>query len=374
MRKKRKSWFDEYDNKYQWLIEKCKHSSVYEAKKFNKIKQNEINEILMSFESIPNAYTLYRIIEIVSLNDNAINAYEQYKIAKKTNDKYTIILLTQGKNAAENHRLNVLNHLKKRGKSINPHCDEYYNAKGIFDQNEIDELKIKYKHGIGESLKSARASSKRNYESHVYNPYIEEFWLYRGYSHIESEDKINEMLKKTNCSLESMIDRHGEEIGCKLYNETKIKRKNTLVERYGRTNGFMPRVSKKSVKFFIPIYKFIRKLGIPRDDIHWGISGSREYVLNSNDSIHFYDFTIKSLKVIIEFNGLLFHPRGNILEWTSPLISDPIKKYENDQLKKQKTIDAGFNFIEIWEDDDLLIKQMEIKKTLYDLYNGSGKI
>lgn len=86
----------------------------------------------------------------------------------------------------------------------------------------------------------------------------------------------------------------------KLYLELKEKRTNIVP--FGKA-------SKESLKLFIPLYKYLRKNNILREDIYFGISGSNEYFLRSMKDKLFckYDFTILSHKLIIEYDGIYWH-------------------------------------------------------------------
>lgn len=55
---------------------------------------------------------------------------------------------------------------------------------------------------------------------------------------------------------------------------------------------------------FIPLYKILRKKGMSRDDVSWGIFGSKEFRIYLDKRGHYrYDFTIHSKKIIIEYDG-----------------------------------------------------------------------
>ena len=61
------------------------------------------------------------------------------------------------------------------------------------------------------------------------------------------------------------------------------------------------------------MYKHLRKNGIDKSDIYWGIQGSNEYRLyDINKKIFFmYDFTVLSHKLIIEYDGIRWHTEMN---------------------------------------------------------------
>lgn len=141
------------------------------------------------------------------------------------------------------------------------------------------------------------------------------------------------------------IKRYGPELGPELHKEKTIK---------CCTNN---RVSKESIQFFLPIYKFFRNSGIKRNEIYWGISGSSEYFLHEkyNNKIFWYDFTIPKLKLIIEFHGTRYHPNPNWdkHKWNKWELfgHNANEKREFDIFKKTLAEKNGYTLIEIWSDE-----------------------
>ena len=86
-----------------------------------------------------------------------------------------------------------------------------------------------------------------------------------------------------------------------------------------------------SLKIFIPLYKQLGRLGVDRKFIHLGVKGSREYVINTGENVYFYDFTIKNVKIICEFNGLMYHVR-DLSSFKSPFVKNPLKKSNSSRL------------------------------------------
>lgn len=117
------------------------------------------------------------------------------------------------------------------------------------------------------------------------------------------------------------------------------------------------KASRESLKVFIPLYKFARKtLELSPEDIHWGIEGSSEYKLyDSNLSrVYYYDFSIPSYKLLIEFNGVAFHPKSQFDEWESPYSKENAASiYQKDQNKRDCAASLGYNLLTIWSDESV---------------------
>jgi hypothetical protein len=123
--------------------------------------------------------------------------------------------------------------------------------------------------------------------------------------------------------------------------------------------GYDPRLhlfgkaSKESLKVFNPLIEWCIESGIESDDILIGVDNKSEFFLKSNN-IYFYDFTIRSKRIIIEYNGIAFHAKPSQLEsndWFSPFTRE--NAYDNikrSKIKYQLAKDKGFEVFEIWSD------------------------
>lgn len=213
------------------------------------------------------------------------------------------------------------------------------------------------------------------------------YWLKMGYS---LEDAKLMLAKRQNTiSIESLIDVYGEIDGTIRYLKNIDRLKYTssrkyYIDKYGHIEGNekyddrlkkrivpMSKSSKEAYHFFIPIYKFLRKNGIEKNDIYWGIGHSNEWFINTNGSIFFYDFTIPKLNIILEYNGIKFHPKS---EWDLEKREKWKCLYSNinyddkikiDDIKRKNAIDNNFEYIEVFSDDDIIYKQNMIIDILY---------
>ena len=123
--------------------------------------------------------------------------------------------------------------------------------------------------------------------------------------------------------------------------------------------GYDPRLhlfgkaSKESLKVFEPVIDWCLENGIDYDDIFIGIDEKSEFFIKS-DNIYFYDFTIRSKKIIIEYNGVSFHAKPSQLEsndWFNPFTKEnAYDNIEKSKIKYQVAKDKGFEIFEIWSD------------------------
>ena len=175
-------------------------------------------------------------------------------------------------------------------------------------------------------------------------------------------------------TLENFIRRDGELEGTAKYEKWKKSTSRTLenfqktygieegAERYKnyRSNfgGAFGEASKESLLIFEPIAKYLTELGFG-EELYYGIDGKKEYFLydTKNDNFYLYDFTIRSAKIIIEYNGLAYHPCKNRLtesewdKWKEPYSKmSANEKFEKDHAKIKFAEKQGFKVLVIWSD------------------------
>jgi len=206
------------------------------------------------------------------------------------------------------------------------------------------------------------------------------------------ETSINEYeyrLKQVNNSIENLIKKYGKEVGLnrhknrvnkyiETYNSNPNKEKinkskaitiDNLFKKYNDINiatkkyeDWIKKVtvpicsaSKESLILFNPLIDIlINEFSIDFDDIYIGIDNKNEYFIKEKNKIYFYDFTIRSKKIIIEYNGVAFHPKNENSTWINPF---DIRISSKDAFYRQKNkldlaIKNGFNIFEIWSDEE----------------------
>lgn len=166
------------------------------------------------------------------------------------------------------------------------------------------------------------------------------------YGETEGRIKYNHSCKSRGCTLENCIRLYGNN-GAEIYNERKARMMENLTT-----------YSKESIKYFIPLYKRLRKCGIKKDDIFWGIHPQGEYFLRDQENIYFFDFTIPKLKIIIEYNGQVFHPKEHQHDFISPYGILYEDAWNKDILKKELAINHDYTYIVIFSDELPTIDQL----------------
>lgn len=186
-----------------------------------------------------------------------------------------------------------------------------------------------------------------------------QYWMDLGYSRedartiLEEEYFFNSYVAPT---LEGYIKRYGEEEGTLKFSEVCKKRIATKRERYG-TAFIYTRVSKESIRVFTPLLEYLYEKGYDKTRIY-GIN-SKEYFIRTEDEIFFYDCVILDKKIIIEYNGSLWHVNPNVVTRFAPFLDKELT-IEKDRRKREIAEANGFTFYVIWDTDNCQEKIQEI--------------
>lgn len=280
--------------------------------------------------------------------------YEYFQIYCSTNKMYEKLLVRYGKERAEEYR----DKLSVRSKNKKPSgllTKDYWISRG-FSEEEAKEKVKKEARGVG-----AKAKRKKwiKGERAKQQKHSKQYWLSRGYTEEETEELRKPYLLKISSSLEGYKHRNECEVAAeKLYNERHKKRLKTLLDRYG-TTVITARTSKESLKFFVPLYKELRKNGFKKEDFMWGISGSKEFTTRYDNKNYMYDFCILSKKIIIEYNHVFWHPHEDH-RFENPFLTET-EALEKDLLKRFIVEKMGFTVYYVWnfEDKETKIKQLK---------------
>lgn len=248
---------------------------------------------------------------------------------------------------------------------------------------------VKYKDGSANySIEDVVKKSNSTKVENSSNNTTIEYYLNKGLSLPDAQEALSE--RQNNFTLEKCIERHGADLGPEIWrnrqerwqhtinskpkheiDQINAKKGNTreqLVEKYGeeKTKEILEkrytkfgRSSKESFRFFIKLYKKARKIGIKREDIFLGTKKCNEYWIH-NESFFSYDFTIKSIKMIIEYHGTAFHPKVGDYNWKSPFGKTYEEMIVIEEAKQKAAINAEFSYYVIWSDEDLDMKLNEM--------------
>lgn len=221
-------------------------------------------------------------------------------------------------------------------------------------------------------IRRGESSSAVDARMRIKNHNCPEYWTSRGFSGLEAE-KLAAASADTN-SLQAKVRRHGMDGGTTKYAETKQRLSAAWSPRsaYGQKFGS----SAQANRFFRRLYKYVRRLGYLRDDVMCD-SNRGELYIRSGARIMFYDFCVRPLKLIIEFNGEHVHPNTDALStidfanWTHAYDKRSAQEVlEADQEKVYCAEEMGYNILSVWsKDHDNFSKATNFIRTHYDCQN-----
>ena len=299
----------------------------------------------------PTAKQVILLIDILKTYECSIDeAYLKFVGYYAATSKYQKTLLRFGQDRADLYKTNMLQRARPQA-PVSVYQIDYW-----VDRHEMSEPDAKLK--ISE-LQKLNAEKRGPYLTHQNSGNLE-YYTHRGFSVedsvLEREKHLDEKCYMRNLNLLS-DDEHIK------FMQRYVDAKETKIRKYG-TNVFGGIVSKESLLFFIKLYKLLRRKGISRDDIYWGIKGSKEFATKSEGLNYLYDFTIRSKRIIIEYNGTYWHPRSDI-SWRNSLYTYDVG-IEKDQRKMSVANNIGFSVYYVWSDDD---QESKIKQLMEIIFN-----
>lgn len=335
--------YKDYENKLDWLKRNKKFSFYFDNEFFVK-NTNYIKNYLETLTKQPTSSQFRTIALLCDLSllytDEIEEKYKEYKKEISTKKKLEI---RYGKD-----RVFIFEEKLKNRPKVNRVT--YWNV-GYWVDRGLTEDEAKKKISEIQSENSKRGKSKiTNYK--ILNPLSVEYWKHLGYADKDEIERLRRpYLDKCTNRLSRYIEKYGEEKGLEVFQNGIKRRHQTMLERYGAKVP-VAGVSKESLRFLIKVYRILRKNGIDKNDVVWGISGRKEFVLTDFDKkkSYFYDFVIKSKKAIIEYNNLFWHPREGE-EWRG--FADYNEAMDSQKLKEKLAISRGYKVYYVWNDDDL---------------------
>lgn len=222
------------------------------------------------------------------------------------------------------------------------------------DSKQTEEKYIK-KYGEEEGSKKWEELCTKKRENSVFTT---SYWLKKGYSEEESEIMRKEFHKMNlnTSSVDYWIS--------KGMSEQEAVNKVRAI--YYKKRVAFSKASGESLKFFKTLLKYLKFENL---EYRIGVKGNSEFSIYCKEEkkLYFYDLTIPSINLIIEYNGERFHPNPNKLskeEWKSwkayrfqknvldEIIVDADTAHKNDLYKNHLAERNGFEVFTVWSSDD----------------------
>jgi hypothetical protein len=297
------------------------------------------------------------LVDIINRHgyDKSIHFLDKYTHSDNVRNK---LYLRYGEDRVKEYDEKLKNRPKPE-KIISCWNKEYWIAKGF--PEDIAKVKVGEKQRYNQSKR--RVNSYRDTKKKL--KWCVDYWTDLGYN-VDEANLLRSRYFSLN-TLEGFTSRHGDKSGEKKYFAYIEKYKKSMLNNLSsrKSAGY---VSKEGKVFFIRLYKILRKMGLQRSEIYFGIDGSREFFIRDNSKIinqgRFVDFCIPKLKLCIEYNGTFWHARDRN-EWKNPFI-DFEQSIMKDEKLKLLCEDRGFDLVVVWSDEDKNSSIDKIRKIVYD--------
>ena len=210
-----------------------------------------------------------------------------------------------------------------------------------------------------------------------YNSSVD-YYLNKGFTLQEAEAELSK--RQSTFSLDLCIQKYGKELGVQKFKDRQNKWQATLnnktdeekLEIYKKKLRNFKHYSKSSILLFNKVYLRLQEDGI---NLTFYMKDKEKFIWDiDNRKIYFYDLYIKELKMIVEYQGILFHPKPHLsqdelLSWKCPISKrNGIEVSAKDIRKKVLAESLGYIFMTIWEDDK------DAEQILYDTIKHKYKI
>ena len=253
-------------------------------------------------------------------------------------------------------------------KTVNPATGKFYR------KDEIGSLQREY------SMKGSMKAKEMRKHKPV-SVFQKQYWMDLGFDEVSAIQQVKMRMAINN--IEYYIEKYGPEEGPVKYKERIEKYKHTCESKSEEEKAIWNRkkvfniphgVSRVATKFFDNIKSLLNMEGLSLTYMY----GDKEFYINDeeNSTIYFYDCYIKECNMIIEFNGVKFHPNPDkmtadeIKNWESLFYHIPGEvQIERDRRKKEIAEESGYRYVVVWEDDNMesVINNIvnEIKRIIY---------
>jgi len=308
----------------------------------------------------------------LKISNNAIT-YTESKFIEKYGENGSEIF-----KSVKNKRINTFNNnfkSNKHKKFYRPSQVEYWVNKGFSHENALIKMNEFYSALSKKSIEKRRSEGKFK----MVSCRQKEYWISRGFTLEEAAEKIK-LIQDTR-SLKSAICRYGVEEGTRKFNETLSKWIKTMSSKTTEEKLLIlqkklkssKRYSKKSIYLFENVLQELKSEGIEFNKVYYG---ENEYYLYDHDNrtVRFYDLVIKDINLVVEYNGIQFHPKPSMTatqwkHWVNPITKKGADfHYQLDLRKKELATNKGFIYIVLWEDETFENLKSIIKNKILQLY------
>jgi len=235
----------------------------------------------------------------------------------------------------------------KKSKNQNVFCIEYWLKKGFNEEEAVIKREsMRFKKTIEHIMKTKNVSKE---EARKIQNQINLTWQ----TSLSENERIIEINKSKGRTFKQLEASYGTD-----------KASEIIQKRLNSTKHGKQFYSDSSKKFFDRV---VVELGLVEETVK---RGNSEICLIDVDlkKHYYYDFCITENKLIVEFNGIMFHPKDkNDIFWKQLYTNkDSFTIAEKDKRKYDVAVEQGFIVIVVWEDDEFKTNLNKIKKGILE--------
>ena len=174
--------------------------------------------------------------------------------------------------------------------------------------------------------------------------------------------------RQVTFSLQKCVMRYGETEGVKVWKARQDKWLNTLASKTDaekldilrRKVVPMGRASRESLAVLLPLHRMLVERGVCDDgDVYYGHGDRNEWYLADSENFYLYDFCVPKLKLIVEYQGKVWHPDHRLDEaalssWKNAQGVPATVVIESDARKREFAERHGFKVVYLWASDDVM--------------------
>lgn len=236
----------------------------------------------------------------------------------------------------------------KKSKDQNVFCLEYWIKKGFSEGEAMTKREeFRFKRTVEHIMKSRNVSKE---EAKKIQQEINSKWQ----TTMNEKENIVEINKSKGRTFEQLVESHGEKKASEI-----IQRRLTSI-KHGKQF-----YSDSSKRFFDRV---VEELELSEKSIKRG--NNEIYLLDTELKKHYYyDFCDIENNIIVEFNGIMFHPKSNVdySLWKQLYTGKDAETVKAlDDRKKEIATKQGFKVITVWEDEDFETNIEKIRKEYQD--------
>lgn len=247
--------------------------------------------------------------------------------------------------------------IKKRNKSC--FYKENFKTEEEYKKSQTRDLEFyTKKHGEVKGTEEFEKYLKKLKYTHSEQYYIDKLGEEEGKKHWSKLSELKDctsykaILRLANGDIDKAAEMYENRI-----NTIKNQLKRTYL-KYGGDNlkGFGGGVSKESIEFFDKLTNILIELNIINDsnETKYGLKNEKAIYNEISGTCYFYDYYIPKYSILIEYNGIAFHPKSHDDEnFRHVFIRNKTTEqlYNNDMHKINTAKKYNYNIIIIWSDD-----------------------